>query len=499
MKQQAHRSWRVLTLAAFLCLTQAAETPGGRSTQVPSLCDVDHRPWLLDQNANARAAFFAPAQRSAGEMPSGAPASVSLGSATSTEPVATTASAEPELRVVTYNIHSGLGQSHALRRAREEVENNLRTIAADIVSSTGAHEPADIVALNEVDFDSQRSAGIDEAAFLAEELAQRTGHHYEIVRGETWRRSLPGLRVRFGNALLTRLPLVSASACLLTDDDSCDGAARVDGLPSLRVGGIAGFFSERRGVVKATVRSGSRLVDVLVTHLDPFLASVREAQALHLLRRFVDPGRTTLLLGDLNAVSTPLTTARRFFATDRTLDILTSASLSDARVTYASAHGLPSLNQWPTYPAAEPLWPLDAVLASADLAPRTIEVIGETASDHRGLMTRLAAVDGQMLALQQARLDAIRATQLDRILHCDVVAADHRRATLLDLTGFGAMVQAREQVRAAAFPVAQLGDADYAGPMGSVPPASGAAKSAGHPSMAAAAHAPARTNQTPAM
>ena len=374
------------------------------------------------------------------------------------------AAAPAGLRVVTYNIHSGLGQTHALRRSREHVEANLRAIATDIAAAS----PIDVVALNEVDFDSRRSAGIDEAAFVAGELMRLTGDRYQIVRGETWRRDFPGMRVRFGNALLSRLPIVDAASCLLRDDgagdDSCAGARPAADLPSLKVSGLRGWFTEQRGIIKASVDTGSGIVDVLVTHLDPFAAATRETQALHILRRFIDPERTTVLLGDLNAVSTELTTTRRFFGGDRTLDVLTSETLSDVRIAYAAERGLDSLNHWPTYPAAAPIWPLDAVLASGNLSAREIRVLGTTASDHRGLLAHLQPPSIDDAAMHHARLDLLRRAQLDRIVRCDIagdVREGHPRRWLVASTGFRMLVEAVSDAAAAkaATPVAASGAA----------------------------------------
>ena len=81
-----------------------------------------------------------------------------------------------------------------------------------------------MVGLNEVDFASRRSAWIDEAEFLADDLARRTGERYAVVRGETWARTIPGFEVRFGNAALVRHPIVRSTACLLDDGAACDAA-----------------------------------------------------------------------------------------------------------------------------------------------------------------------------------------------------------------------------------------------------------------------------------
>ncbi|HYB98901.1 MAG TPA: endonuclease/exonuclease/phosphatase family protein [Candidatus Limnocylindrales bacterium] len=467
---RAGRAGALAAAAFFLTLPGAT---AGRAIDAGSgraaICDHAQRPWLTEPDAGTGGAH---SKEQTGAADAGVMVARVLGprdAASALAPdVLETASrsaavgAAPALRVVTYNIHSGLGEKHALRRAREEVEANLRVIARDIAG--GSAEPADVVALNEVDFDSRRSAGIDQAAFMAAELERISGHAYGVVRGETWRRSFPGLDVRFGNALLTRLPIVSASACLLTDDGECEAAAAAAELPSLRIGGWRSLLSERRGVIKATVRAADRDVDVLVTHLDPFHAAARERQALHILRRFIDPARTTLLLGDLNAVSTSLTGKRRFFASDRTMDILTSDTLADVRVSYAAEHGLDSLNRWPTYPAAAPQWPLDAVLASVDLAARDIRVIGSTASDHRGLTANLTLIGGAGLAERRARHDRIRERQLERIVHCDLAGGDSSREWLVAMTGFRALLATAQAGRDASA-VATLSGAAGAEPV----------------------------------
>jgi endonuclease/exonuclease/phosphatase family metal-dependent hydrolase len=348
---------------------------------------------------------------------------------------------DPGLRVVSYNIHSGLGSTFSLGESRQTVERNLHEIIGAIVAAAPAGEPVDVVALNEVDFGSRRSAWIDEAVFLADELRTRTGHPYEVVRGQTWERRSYGREVKFGNALLVRLPILRSSSCLFRSGE-CEGAPINDELPGLRPAGLRGLMTEERGVIKTTVLAGSKPIDLIVTHLDAFSAEAREAQAMHLLHRFVDRERTTILLGDLNAVTTSLTGGRRFFRGERTLDVLTSSTLADARTTYAALHGLDSFDRWATYPADAPAWPLDAVLASADLLPAEVNVIGSTASDHRGIAARLIPVDeAEALAGQQARHNLIRSAQLERIRRCDLASEEARlqRGWLIEKTGFAAL------------------------------------------------------------
>ena len=324
----------------------------------------------------------------------------------------------PRMRIASYNVHSGLGGGFALRRSRTTVERNLRNVAAAIAD---AGPPPDAIALNEVDFAARRSGGFDQAAFLADEIARRTGTTYEVAALETWRRTLPGFEVRFGNALLLRHPVIESVGCLLDDASPCVAAANGD-LMRLRAGGVLGrLLSERRGVLRVTLDVEGQLVDVLVTHLEAFVEAEREAQAVHLLHRFVTPGRTTILAGDVNAVPSVLTAGRRFFAHDRTHDILTSGGLVDARLAWAARQGTTSLVPWATFPAEAPRWPLDAILATPELLVDGVTIVGATASDHQGMVVDFAlADDPAVVAEARGRHDAMRRRQLARIVDCDL-------------------------------------------------------------------------------
>lgn len=354
----------------------------------------------------------------------------------------------PPLRVVTYNLHSGLGPRLSFGKPRAEVERNLRAIGAAIVDAAPGHAP-DVVGLNEVDFDSRRSAGIDQAAFLARDLERRTGAPYAVVEGVTWVRRTRGFEVRYGNAALVRHPVVRAETLAFDDMAAPD-------LPGVRSGLLLDrLVREGRGVVKVTIAAPAGEVDVLVTHLDAFAQAEREAQAAHLLRH-VGAGRTTVLLGDFNAVPTPLTLGRRFFHDDLTHDLLTSGGLSDARLVLAARDGLASLNGWATFPADAPEWPLDGILGSLDLLPARAAVVGTTESDHRGLVVDYHPA-GDLAGPLRSWHDAVRRRQVAHIEGCaegdDPHAAslapgahdqrEHRRRRLLAGSGFADLLGLR--------------------------------------------------------
>lgn len=319
----------------------------------------------------------------------------------------------PELRVVTYNLHSGLGPRWRAYADRREVERNLAGIAESIAEAS-PETPVDVVALNEVDFGSRRSGWMDQAEFIAAELERLTGQSYTVERGETWRRKVPGLEVRFGNAVLFRHSALSMDARMLREPQKTSYAS------AFPTGILDKFLNEPRGVLHVQIQFFGHPVDVLVTHLEAFNPARREAQAADLLRRFIEPGRTSILLGDMNTVPTALTYERPHFAADRTHDVLTSGELADARIVAVARGGVSDFSAWATYPAPAPVWALDGSFATPDLVPHDVQVIGGDESDHRGLSVTYAWLTPEAKSAFVRWRDAVRERQFVRIIDCDL-------------------------------------------------------------------------------
>jgi endonuclease/exonuclease/phosphatase family metal-dependent hydrolase len=158
------------------------------------------------------------------------------------------------IRVMTYNIHHGVGLDEVL---------NLGRIAADILRSG-----ADIVALQEVDRFNVRSGFQDQVRWLGE----KTGMAWSFAPSMSW-----GF-AQYGNAVLSRYPIVST---------------QVHMLPGTR---------EQRTLMKAVIRIGDVHVNVFNTHLGVGLDERREQVpiAAAVLRAAVGP---SILMGDFNMES----------------------------------------------------------------------------------------------------------------------------------------------------------------------------------------------------
>ncbi|HEX2613340.1 MAG TPA: endonuclease/exonuclease/phosphatase family protein [Fibrobacteria bacterium] len=236
--------------------------------------------------------------------------------------------ARPELRVMTYNVHSciGLDRRHDPRR----------------IAGVIAHYHPDVVALQELEAGHPRTGGLHQAKRIAELLQYE--YHFHAVRELD--------DEQFGNAILSRYPM---------------RLLRAGGLPSLA--GRRG--AEQRGGLWVEVDVDGFPVQVLNTHLGLWPRErIAQARALWGDRWLGSrPAKTPLVIcGDLNCG--PRSPAYRALKRD----------LVDCQL--ASPKRRPA-NTWFT---RLPLARLDHILVSAPLAVRQVQVpsfnLAMMASDH---------------------------------------------------------------------------------------------------------------------
>lgn len=236
----------------------------------------------------------------------------------SVEQQASTGRASGELRVMTFNIQSGL-------RGLDKVAEVIRT----------AHP--DIVALQEVDRGSRRAGGLDQTAVLAEQTGLT--YHAHIRTTDLYGGA-------YGIALLSRFPLE---------------ALEEYPLPVPR-------GSEPRTLAHALMQVDGREVSVYFTHLirRPFNGDIRVRQSALIAALLAKDPRPKLLMGDLNddPDSRPVRLLRR--------------SLTDV----VAASGQGSAGTYPLPLPFSPTLRIDYVLACDSFEPVRSEVLHVGASDH---------------------------------------------------------------------------------------------------------------------
>jgi len=170
-------------------------------------------------------------------------------------------SAEPlrssqTLRVMTYNIHVGVGMDKKL---------DLPRVAAVI----NAQHP-DLIGLQEVDRGVTRTQGIDEIA----ELAKLTRMDYAFAFNLHYQGG------QYGVAILSRLPIRATDHRLYQNTRE----------------------AERRGFIRAEVNVNGRVLNFATTHLDYQYDDGRLFEAQQLLRALKDVKGPLIVVGDFNDI-----------------------------------------------------------------------------------------------------------------------------------------------------------------------------------------------------
>ena len=235
----------------------------------------------------------------------------------------------PPVRVVTYNIHTCVGVDRRYDPGR--ISMVLREIDADIAC------------LQEVDAGRPGERHSDQWAYLGVATGCR------VIKG-TGVRQPPG---RFGNAILTRFPVLAARLIDLT---------------------VAGY--EPRAAIDADVLIGDRVLRVIATHFG-LHAAERRQQANRLMAALGEPvpasrrvANAVLLMGDLNEWRGRRGAIRSL---DRRLGPSTAAR---------------------TFPSWMPLLSLDRIYAGGPAVLRDVDVyrspLARLASDHLPLVGSLS-------------------------------------------------------------------------------------------------------------
>lgn len=234
--------------------------------------------------------------------------------------------------VLTWNMHAG--------RDAERRDNLVR------VATTIRQSGADLVLLQEVDRNTERSGRADQLAIL-ERLTGfygRFGKTLDYQGGD------------YGIAVLSRWPIVRDSMVAL----------RVEP-PSVRAGGSR----EPRGMLHVVVAAPAGEIHLLNTHLDAAREdSARRqevAQVATFARLLRETGYIVIAGGDLNAEpDTPI------------IDAMRSAGLLDLWTACGVGPGL-------TYPSRDAIKRIDYLFAIPELHCEDARVLEEDASDHRAL------------------------------------------------------------------------------------------------------------------
>lgn len=263
------------------------------------------------------------------------------------------APATRSLRVASYNIAHGRGvaESNWDGGSAEERSRRLEQIAELL-----REIDADIVVLNEVDFDSSWSYSINQA----ETLAKLAGYPFRAeernldfrILGWTW---------RFGNAVLSKHPI--------TDAEVVDLPAEY-GWETILAG-------KKRGI-NCDISINRQQVRVIGAHLSHRLEAVRVNSAKMLLELAEDKTRPTIIAGDLNSSPSGFPESAKDANGDNAIETLDASRLFQRWPVL-----FPSDEHDCTFHSTDPTIVIDWILIPRDWSFSSYSVNPATLSDHR--------------------------------------------------------------------------------------------------------------------
>jgi len=275
------------------------------------------------------------------------------------------------LRVGAFNIAHGRGPGEGKSNwsGGDEAE---RTRRLDAIGRQIKANDLDLLVLNEVDFDSSWSGRTNQARFLA----QAAGFNF-VVEQRNFDVALPALHFRFGNALLSKLPIRRAEPL------PYPALSRIE---SVLVGRKNGLLAELE-LPWATADGQGATLRVVPVHFEPRSEAVRveSARLFHdLLNQESSP---LLLLGDFNSTFNRSPGGELTQASENAIDVMLSG---DAFATIVPKAGVLADT---TFPIPDPKQTLDWIFVSSELQLGSKEVVQSPLSDHAMIVAEIRSAE----------------------------------------------------------------------------------------------------------
>ncbi len=283
------------------------------------------------------------------------------------------------LVVVSWNLGFG-GGPDGMPTDRHDAASVLGNLAK--VASAIRDGGADIVFLEEVDRQSDRSGGIDQFAFLMETTGLGYGCFVTTwdlnwLPFPVWPPSRQLGRIRSGQAILSRFPIRTCSRTELAQPDEYPWWYR--------------RFYLHRSLQTAVVDLGPGTLTAVNVHLEAFSQPNREAQAVVAARHAAGIEGALIVAGDFNALPPDAVLKSGFvdedidFTTDRTITLFMEGTGMRECLGGATGHAAAL-----TFPARAPTRRLDHVFFRGFSGAEDAQVDRDTtASDHLAVWTTL--------------------------------------------------------------------------------------------------------------
>ncbi len=277
------------------------------------------------------------------------------------------------LKILTWNIGYLYGEGSAgdsyQKRGLEFYQNKLEMIKKDLKSFD-----ADVVFLQEIDFDADRSHRINQAF----EMAKSAGYPY-FVELTSWKSNYVPFpywpienhfgHMNSGGAILSRYPILSASGHLLEKPKNHPWWYNL--------------FYLHRYLQVVEVEVTGKTFRLMNLHLEAFDKSNREDQVKFLIKK-IENLKPDFVAGDFNMVPRSALKKNKFndsddYEGDRSFDLMEKSGLSEV-----IPDEIYALNEkkFFTYPSIKPDRRLDYIYFNSSLKLMKAEILSSQVSDH---------------------------------------------------------------------------------------------------------------------
>lgn len=206
------------------------------------------------------------------------------------------------VRIACYNIAHGRGLADSNWEGGSEQDRQTRL---DDIAAMLREIDADVVVLNEIDFDASWSHSVDQAAYLA----KRAGYpHVVTLRNLDFQVGL--WRWQFGNAVLSRHPITHAH--------------EID-LPSYAK--WEAVLAGKKRALFCEIEIGDETLGLIAAHLSHRSEGLRASSAERLLAFVAGYGKPVVIAGDLNSAPTGFAGTQISSTGTNAIDVLDASGL----------------------------------------------------------------------------------------------------------------------------------------------------------------------------
>ncbi len=266
---------------------------------------------------------------------------------------------DPVVRISCYNIAHGRGLAASNWDGGSKAERQQRL---DDIAALLWEIDADVVVLNEVDFDASWSHGIDQSAYLA----QNAGYPYSLkLRNLDFRLGL--WRWRFGNAVLSRHQILRAQEIEMPDYATWETA-------------LAG----KKRAMLCEIDVGGEHLSLIAAHLSHRSEDLRVESAQRLLDYVDRLHKPVVIAGDLNSAPSGFSGSVKTATGQNAIDVIDQSGLY---LRYPKHPPIETSQH--TFRSDRPSRVIDWVLVPKPYELESYEVVDSLLSDHRPVIVEI--------------------------------------------------------------------------------------------------------------